>query len=149
MCGKNIITTADTPFVRQLPNVNGKKQATVYFCSEHCKESTYKHHFDGLAWKRKELRDQTRNIKEKNYKYYHEHEEDLRERRKIQYYLMSQDERDKENAYRRLRHSINREEDNKKRREYRAKKKKTEEWKRYVKELNKLEKIGNTISVWA
>ena len=38
ICGKDIVTTADTPFVRQIANVNGKKQATVYFCSESCKQ---------------------------------------------------------------------------------------------------------------
>ena len=41
-CGQRIITTADTPFMRQMTNVNGKKQATVYFCSESCKQSSYK-----------------------------------------------------------------------------------------------------------
>ena len=49
ICGKHFSTTADTPFVRQVTNVNGKKQATVYFCSEACKRKSYKHLFDGKA----------------------------------------------------------------------------------------------------
>ena len=53
ICGKDIVTTADTPFIRQIANVNGKKQATVYFCSESCKRKSYKHLFDGNADKRR------------------------------------------------------------------------------------------------
>lgn len=55
MCGKIINTTASSPFMRQIANVNGKKQAIVYFCSESCKNKSYKHKFDGGAWKRKKL----------------------------------------------------------------------------------------------
>lgn len=123
VCGQTMITTADTPFMRQLKNVDGKKEKTVYFCSESCKNSTYKHLFDGLAWKRREEKEQNRNIKEKNYKYYHAHKEELIERARRNRSSMSQEERDKLNEYRRKKHSANREEDNRKRREYRARKK--------------------------
>lgn len=34
-CGKQIVTTADTPWVRQVER-DGKRQATTYFCSEGC-----------------------------------------------------------------------------------------------------------------
>lgn len=123
VCGQTMITTADTPFVRQLINVDGKKQKTCYFCSESCKQSTYKHLFDGCEWVRRKEREEKRDAKEKNYKYYHDHEEEMRKRRKHQYYAMTQKERDKENEYRRKKHMANREEDNRKRREYRARKK--------------------------
>ena len=32
-CGKQIVTTADTPWVRQVER-DGKRQATTYFCSD-------------------------------------------------------------------------------------------------------------------
>lgn len=77
VCGKTFSVTADTPFVRQLQNVNGKKQKTCYFCSERCKMPTYKHLFDGLARKRKQERDSHRDVKEKNRKYYEAHREEI------------------------------------------------------------------------
>lgn len=103
VCGREFTTTADSPFMRQMPNVDGKKQKTVYFCSESCKQSTYKHLFDGKAAVRKAERYSTRDIKAKNYKYYHAHEDAMRERRRRQYYSMTQEDRDKENEYRRKR----------------------------------------------
>ena len=41
-CGKQIVTTADTPWVRQVER-DGKRQATTYFCSEGCFAASYKH----------------------------------------------------------------------------------------------------------
>ena len=41
-CGKGIVTTADTPWVRQIER-DGKKQATTYFCCEKCFTDSYKH----------------------------------------------------------------------------------------------------------
>lgn len=41
-CGRSIVTTADTPWVRQVER-DGKKQATTYFCSERCFAASYKH----------------------------------------------------------------------------------------------------------
>ena len=57
ICGKRFSTTADTPFVRQVTNVKGKKQATVYFCSATCKAKSYKHLFDGKADERRKERE--------------------------------------------------------------------------------------------
>lgn len=87
ICGKNIVTTADTPFVRQISNVNGKKQATVYFCSEGCKKSSYKHigWFDGKADIRREEREAKRDIKEKNRRYYLAHAEEIKAKKRKQY----------------------------------------------------------------
>lgn len=85
VCGKTFSVTADTPFVRQLQNVEGKKQKTCYFCSEKCKQSTYKHLFDGLAWKRREEREAKRDISAKNKKYYLAHREEIC-KKKREYY---------------------------------------------------------------
>lgn len=56
-CGKQIVTTADTPWVRQVER-DGKKQATTYFCSEGCFAASYKHigWFDGKAEERRKLK---------------------------------------------------------------------------------------------
>lgn len=130
VCGQTMITTADTPFVRQLPGVGGKKQKTCYFCSESCKNSTYLHNFDGLYWKRKEEYDRERDARrdrgEENRRYYAAHREAERERTRRRFSEMSDTERDALNTYRRARHRANREDDNRKRREYRARKKQEE-----------------------
>lgn len=53
-CGKSFQTTADTPWVRQVPR-DGKKQATTYYCSSKCFKASYKHigWYDGLAYQRR------------------------------------------------------------------------------------------------
>lgn len=106
VCGQTMITTADTPFMRQLCNTDGKKQKTVYFCSESCKESTYKHHFDGLAWKRREEREAQRDNAARNKRYYDNHADQERERAKYRYHAMSDEERAKLNAYRRRQRAL-------------------------------------------
>lgn len=85
ICGKKITTTADTPFVRQISNVNGKKQANVYFCSFDCKMKSYKHVFDGKADKRRKEKESERSS-EKNKKYYMLHSEKEKKRQKKNYW---------------------------------------------------------------
>lgn len=92
ICGKNIVTTADTPFVRQIANVNGKKQATVYFCSESCKKKSYKHIFDGKSDERRKEREAKR-AKEKNKRYYQKHKEQEKRRQKERYWKNLQQSR--------------------------------------------------------
>lgn len=60
-CGKQIVTTVDTPWVRQVER-DGKRQATTYFCSEGCFAASYKHigWFDGKAEERRKLKDRNR-----------------------------------------------------------------------------------------
>ena len=78
--------------------MNGKKQATVYFCSEGCKKSSYKHigWFDGKADIRREEREAKRDIKEKNRRYYLAHAEEIKAKKRKQYqenreeYLLNQ-----------------------------------------------------------
>ena len=60
-CGRQIVTTADTPWVRQVER-DGKKQATTYFCSEKCFAASYKHigWYDGKAEERRKLKEARR-----------------------------------------------------------------------------------------
>ena len=68
-----------------MANVNGKKQATVYFCSESCKRKSYKHLFDGNADKRRKEREEKRDIKEKNRRYYLSHAEEIKAKKRDEY----------------------------------------------------------------
>ena len=72
-CGKQIVTTADTPWVRQVER-DGKRQATTYFCSEGCFAASYKHigWFDGKAEERRKLK-----------AYQQAHREELREKARL------------------------------------------------------------------
>lgn len=86
-CGTSFLTTADTPWVRQIPR-DGKKQSTTYFCSEKCFASSYKHigFFDGKAEQRRKEREAKRDIKEKNRLYYERHAERDRSRARARYW---------------------------------------------------------------
>lgn len=79
-CGKGIVTTADTPWVRQIER-DGKKQATTYFCSESCFAASYKHigWYDGKAEERRRQKEARRDWKTKNRRYYAAHAEERRE----------------------------------------------------------------------
>lgn len=79
-CGKTIVTTADTPWVRQVPR-DGKKMATTYYCSEGCFAASYKHigWYDGKAEERRRLKDQSRDPereRERWRQYYAAHREE-------------------------------------------------------------------------
>lgn len=82
-CGKQIVTTADTPWVRQVER-DGKKQATTYFCSEKCYAASYKHigWYDGKAEERRRLKDRNRDPEKeraRNRRYHQMHREARRE----------------------------------------------------------------------
>lgn len=102
ICGQHIVTTADTPWMRMMPQ-NGKKQATCYFCSSSCFQASYKHigFYDGKAEERRQTKYQ-RVSREKhaewNKRYYENHSEKIRERRKKDY-LEHREEELKNNAY--------------------------------------------------
>lgn len=83
-CGRQIVTTADTPWVRQVER-DGKKQATTYFCSEKCFAASYKHigWYDGKAEERRKLKEARRDWKTKNRKYREAHAEELREKARM------------------------------------------------------------------
>ena len=85
-CGRIFRTTADHPFIRQLPS-DGKKQKTCYFCTEECWRSSYKHSgwWDGQAEARRAERDAAR-AQEKNRRYYAAHREKERQRARARYW---------------------------------------------------------------
>ena len=85
-CGKVFSTTAASPFMRQIRNVDGKKQKTCYFCSESCKAASYKHKFDGKAEERRRAREAARDITEKNRRYYQTNAEQVRRRARERYW---------------------------------------------------------------
>ncbi len=66
-CGRGIVTTASSPFMR-LVQADGHAKIS-YYCSERCKAASYKHLFDGRAGDRKRERDAARSA-EKNRRYY-------------------------------------------------------------------------------
>ena len=106
VCGQTMITTADSPFMRVLANVDGKKQKICYFCSESCKQSTYIHNFDGLEWQRRKEREKARDITAKNRRFYEAHAEAMRERSRAYRAAMSDEEREAEKAFRRAKYAL-------------------------------------------
>lgn len=61
ICGKSVTTTADTPWVRQVPR-DGKRQATTYYCSTTCYQASYKYKgwYDGKTEERRREREKKR-----------------------------------------------------------------------------------------
>ena len=82
-CGRSIVTTAATPFVRLVQE--GGHAKTCYYCSEKCKQASYKHLFDGHAADRKRERDAARST-EKNRLYYERHREQEKARARARYW---------------------------------------------------------------
>ena len=93
-CGQIILTRADTPWIRQLCNVDGKKQYTAYFCSQSCMDASYTYNMDGRAEERKRAKDNRtpEQIREKNRRYYLAHAETERARQKRNYYSRTPEE---------------------------------------------------------
>ena len=86
-CGKDIVTTADTPWIRQVPR-DGKVQATTYYCCEKCVAASYKHlgWYDGKAEERRRLKDRNRDpVKERERwrRYRDAHREELKEKARL------------------------------------------------------------------
>lgn len=84
ICGRGIVTTADTPFMRQISE--GGRQITKYYCSEGCKSASYKHKFDGKAEERRREKEARRDIQEKNRRYYAAHSDKERMRARERYW---------------------------------------------------------------
>lgn len=87
-CGKVFRTTADNPFMRQMYNVDGKRQKICYFCSEDCWRASYVHPgwWDGQTEARRKAREAARDVREKNRKYYAAHAAELRQRARERYW---------------------------------------------------------------
>lgn len=89
VCGKSIVTRADSPWARQV--AEGGRQLQKYYCSSTCLQASYKHKgcYDGLRWLRKKQqeaeREQTRNKRVEWAKYYAQNGERIRENRRKRY----------------------------------------------------------------
>lgn len=105
ICCRSFPTTAATPFMRQMYNVDGKRQKTCYFCSEACKLASYKHLFDGKAAERRKTREAARDISEKNRRYYAAHAEQERKRALERYWKDPEASR-ASNAYQRKKRKL-------------------------------------------
>lgn len=76
-CGKSFVTTADSPYMRQVPK-DGKRQAIVYFCSQKCYRASYTK--DPFTPRKEKVEHRTQEqIREKNKKYYMENRDALLE----------------------------------------------------------------------
>lgn len=87
-CGRSIVTTADTPWLRMVAETDeeGKRhQYSRYYCSERCFAASYKHigFFDGKAEQRRKEREAKRDRREYNKRYYWAHREEILERHKL------------------------------------------------------------------
>lgn len=86
ICGKWFWTTADTPWIRQIYNVGGKKQKTCYFCSSACKEASYKMPHHGKWQLNSEERGRKRrHTPEENRAYYIENAERIKAQKRARY----------------------------------------------------------------
>lgn len=104
-CGRSIVTTADTPWVRQI--VIDGRQVTRYFCGETCKRASYKHPgwWDGLADVRRRAREAARGVSEKNRRYYAAHAEQERQRARERYWSDPEKAR-QDNRYQRQKRAL-------------------------------------------
>lgn len=86
-CGRSMVITADTPWIRQVPR-DDKKQATTYFCCERCFAASYKHvgWYDGKAEERRAEREAKRDRREYRKQYYAAHAEQEREKARARYW---------------------------------------------------------------
>lgn len=76
ICGKSFTTTADTPWIRQVPR-DGKRQATTYYCSTTCYQASYKYKgwYDGKTEERRREKDRNRDNRERCRRYNAAHRE--------------------------------------------------------------------------
>ena len=83
-CGREFPTTADTPWVRQVPK-DGKKQATVYYCSTGCFQRSYKHigWYDGKAEERRKEKERKRDRSAYRQAYYAANAERFKEKARL------------------------------------------------------------------
>ena len=84
-CGAFFLTSADSPWIRQVPR-DGKRQATTYYCSESCCQSSYKHLFDGKAEERRSERERRRDRSEYRKRRYAENREKEKAYSKARYW---------------------------------------------------------------
>lgn len=104
-CRKAFRTTADNPFMRQLP-ADGKREKTCYFCCEVCWRASYNKpgSWDGLAKARRAAKEAAR-APEKNRRYYEAHAEKERQRARERYWKNPEEAR-KDNVYQRRKRQL-------------------------------------------
>lgn len=89
-CGKSIVTTADTPWVRMVATIEDgrQRQITTYYCSTGCYQASYKHigWYDGKYAERKRQRDAQRDRRDYSNRYYAAHREEICARKRAQYW---------------------------------------------------------------
>lgn len=93
-CGKEFGTSADSPWIRQIPR-DGKKMATTYYCSTGCFQKSYKHigWYDGKADQRRKEKDRNRTDNKERWKKYSEaHRKELNEKRMKRYWANREEE---------------------------------------------------------
>ena len=99
ICGQRIVTTADTPWIRQVCIMDGdtRRQVTRYYCSSSCYQASYKHigFYDGKAEERRHERSLNRDPKkraEQWKRYYAANGDKVRERRMKRYWENHEEE---------------------------------------------------------
>lgn len=105
-CGREFVTSAASPWMRQLPR-NGKKQATTYFCSESCYAKSYKHigFYDGKAAERRAEREAQRDSRERS-RIYNAKNAEKRRQKKREWYWANHDEAILRNKYNRQKRKL-------------------------------------------
>lgn len=86
-CGRVFRTTADHPFIRQIP-ADGKKQKTCYFCCESCWRASYAHPgwWDGMKMPAERPEKPPETSGRRTGDYYAAHAEELRQRARERYW---------------------------------------------------------------
>lgn len=86
-CGQMFVTTAEQPWIRQVER-DGKRQATTYYCCRNCFADSYKHlgfYDPEPASKRRAEREKNRDRREYNRRYYAEHAEEIKAKKRAYY----------------------------------------------------------------
>lgn len=99
ICGKSIVTTASTPWMRQIPVLeDGKRrQIITYYCGTTCYQASYKHKgwYDGKADERRAEKERKRDPEAKKAawkRYYARNGDKLREKRRERYWKNHEEE---------------------------------------------------------
>lgn len=81
-----VVTSAGSPFMRMIER-DGKKEAVTYYCCQNCYKASYKHigWYDGKAAERRAEREKNRDRREYNLRYYAEHAEEIKAKKRAYY----------------------------------------------------------------
>lgn len=81
-----VVTSAGSPFMRMIER-DCKKEAVTYYCCQSCYKASYKHigWYDGKADERRAERGRNRDRREYNRRYYAEHAEEIKAKKRAYY----------------------------------------------------------------